>query len=148
MKTLSEFCWLYWPVEASTKKITKKINVLLYNICKNIIELWDVVQSSFKIKFSIFFFSTSVILELSLFSNWFLMVTVLGWFLYFRITLTVGFLIISKKGLLVKYLLMPRFYNTLFEKKLFRISTISRPFLTSWPFSVNLFLFLPAALSR
>ena len=147
MKTLSGFCWLYWPVEASTKKITKKINVLLYKICKNIIELWDVVQSSFKIKFSNFFFSSSVILELSLFSNWFLMVTVLGWFLYLRITLTVGFLIISKKGLLVKYLVMPRFY-TLLEKKLFRISAISRSFLTSWPLSVNWFLFLPAALSR
>ena len=61
-------------------------------------ELWDTLLTPwFKIKCSTSLLPTSVNLKLSLFLHWFLMVTIFGWFLYFRVAFIIEYMTLSKK---------------------------------------------------
>ena len=110
-------------------------------------ELWNTLFTFWlKITCSTFFLSTLLKLELALFLHRFLMATILGWFLYFRTAFIIVSFILSKKGLLLKYLVIPRFW-TMFGKISFRIYEFSRsPFIRS-AFSVKWILFLATTLS-
>ena len=109
----------------------KSLKILMFSmtIYRRIRELWGPLsKSSFRIKFSIYFLSTSVRLKLLLFLYWFLTATIIEWFLYFRIAFKVESLTAPKKGSLFEYLVKILFYveKKNKKKKTFRISKVSR----------------------
>ena len=107
----------------------KSLKILMFSmtIYIRIRELWGPLsKSSFRIKFSIYFLSTSVKLKLFLLLYWFLTATIIEWFLYFRIAFKVESLIAPKKGSLFEHLVKILFYVEKKNKKTFRISKVSR----------------------
>ena len=109
-------------------------------------ELCDVFfTSSFKISFSICFWSTLIKLKLPLSLHLFWIAIMLGWFLYFKIAFKVVSLVLLTKGSLFEYLEISR-CCTILEKKLFKPSAVSRSAFTSSLFSIKWISSLPATI--
>ena len=94
--------------------------------------------SSFKISFSICFWSTSIKLKLPLSLHLLRIAIMLGWFLYFKIAFKVASLVLLTKGSSFEYLEISRFC-TIFEKMLFKTSAVSIWFLQFHYFQLNEF---------
>ena len=110
-------------------------------------EYWEALFLS---NLSMSFFMSSVLTSEKRnvsFSQWLCIASMLGWSLYLNIVLRVGSAMFSVTGSNSLYLEIFRFF-TIFEKKLFRLSTVSDSVYKILPFSLILILCLMRDLSE
>ena len=117
-----------------------KISRFSFKTFIGISELCDALfTSSFKMSFSICFWSTSIKLKLPLSLHLLRIAIMLGWFLHFKIAFEVASVVLFTKGSLFEYLEISRFSSILEKKSYLKPQQFLDQFLQVHYFQLNQF---------
>ena len=131
-------CRQFWQLLKLLQRKLLKISLFSFKTCVGISELCDALfTSSFKISFSICFWSTSIKFKSPLSLHLFPIAIMLGWFLYFKIAFKIASLVLLTKGSSFEYLEILRFCTILEEKVIWNLNSFQISF---YKFQLNEFL--------